>query len=61
MQPIGTMKIMLEQEWLGTPKGSVIDVVNGVARQLIEREVAKEVTDKMLKARSEKIITKEVK
>lgn len=37
------MKVKLNEEWLGTPKGSIVDVIPYIAQSLIDRKVGVEV------------------
>lgn len=56
MSGYGLKKIVLEDEWLGHQKGTVLEIVEGMALQLIARGTAKEASDKKLAPRSDKVL-----
>jgi hypothetical protein len=53
------MKVLLLQEWLGHPAGSVITVRDSLAPSMFERGVAEEFKEKQLKKPSVDKMTKE--
>ncbi len=55
------MKVKLLEEWMGTPKGSTVDVIPYIAQGLIDRKVAVEVADdvppqKLMRRQKDKMV-----
>ena len=55
------MRVVLLEEWMGHPKGSVKDLRNTFAKTLLDRGVAKEVSSPPVNKMQKKEKTKEAK